>query len=333
MAKKPFRKNYLTLEDVRISYDEKTDTVHITSKDKDIPKNSGGFHLALNHGRQSELILREMLQEAGLLTPRPELRTHVMFEDSKYSTWHQFPLGVDAEDNVIAWDIDKAPHLLMTGSTGGGKSVFERNIIFHCLLHPKKFSIIGIDLKKVELSPYAKYEDVVWSISKTVEEASKSINTVRESMLNRYTYMEEVGVNHYTDLPTSERAIILLIDEALMLLEENGVESDEEASVKREMRKHLLDISRLGRAAGVHLVLSTQLPRESFLSKEFKENIPARLVAGRVYPDHSEITLGNDEATKMSKIRGRAYFQQGDEGQHIQGYFATQDWFERQEDK
>lgn len=60
MAKKPRIGSYLNLEKVRVSEDPRTNTIHITSKDPDIP---GGFHLSLNTGTQTEKKLRNLLSE------------------------------------------------------------------------------------------------------------------------------------------------------------------------------------------------------------------------------------------------------------------------------
>lgn len=59
------KKKYITLEGVRVSYKAKDDTLHITSTDDDVQ--AGGFHLALTRGTQTEVTLRELMIEAGVI--------------------------------------------------------------------------------------------------------------------------------------------------------------------------------------------------------------------------------------------------------------------------
>jgi len=58
-------KKYINLEDVRVSYSPKDDNIHITSGDPDVQ--AGGFHLSLNRGTQTEITLRQLLEEAGVI--------------------------------------------------------------------------------------------------------------------------------------------------------------------------------------------------------------------------------------------------------------------------
>lgn len=67
------RKKYVTLEDVRVSYKPKDDTIHITSTDPDVQ--AGGFHLSLSKGTQTEVTLRELLRTSGVIRPTPVFKS------------------------------------------------------------------------------------------------------------------------------------------------------------------------------------------------------------------------------------------------------------------
>ena len=334
MAKKPFRGNYLTLENVRISYDTKTDTVHLTSKDKDIPKGKG-FHLTLADGRDAEYTLRGMLENAGLI-PEDQFKTMPTMlpldESVKESVWDEFVLGVGARAKEIVWNPTQSPNILLTGATGGGKSVIQRNLIFHCIQHSDRWRFLGIDLKRVELSPYIKYDPAVMGIAKNLEDAVEIIRYVNEEMMSRYDQMENLGVNNFKDLPDMPYAIMVMIDESYMLLAPSDFQTDEAKAqdmLRKEARQRIADIVRLGRAAGIHLVLSTQRPDPSFLTPALRENFTTRIVAGRVSTEHSRAALENDNASRInSSIRGRSYIQEFGVGKEFQSYFAPQDWID-----
>lgn len=333
MVKKPFRGNYLELK-VRVSYDKKTDTVHLTSKDKDLQAERG-FHLTLNGGRDAEYILRELLEREGMI-PKDKSRIlpdRAFFGDSpSHKTWNHFPLGLDGNDEEVIWDPTISPHLLLAGSCGSGKSVVQRNIIFHCIQNPDKWSVIGIDLKRVELSEYKNYDSAVESIAVTLEEASDSIADVHGRMFARYAEMEEQGVNNYQDLADAPRALMLVIDESYVVLAQTGIKTSEEVekdALRKEMVKKLAEIARLGRAAGVHLSLSSQRPDPNIFDGEFRQNLSTRIAMGRMSPPASAITLDNDQATKIyGAVKGRGYFQTYGEGAYFQAYFAPMDWID-----
>jgi hypothetical protein len=65
MVHKPKRGRYLELEDVRVSYNHKDDTIHLTSSDPEIPQ--GSFFLTLNRNTSTEVALRDLLEEHQLI--------------------------------------------------------------------------------------------------------------------------------------------------------------------------------------------------------------------------------------------------------------------------
>jgi len=332
MVKKPFKGNYLEAK-VRFSYDRKTDSIHVTSTDKDL-QGPEGFHLALNGGRSAEYIIRQLMEREGLI-PKERFKpnvTHVPFEDDPdVRSWNEFPLGEFADGEAV-WDVNKSPNILIAGSAGTGKSVIQRNIIFHCLQHPDKWRFLGIDLKRVELSPFIKYDPTVMGIATNVADGGEMVRYVQNEMLRRYSEMEEIGVHNFQDLTNPPPAIMLMIDETYAFLATSGIktnEAREEDSIKGEAAKTLGEIARLGRAAGIHLVLATQRPDPSVFYGEFRQNIPARIAAGRMDSIASALTLDNDNATRLPAIKGRGYFQINGEGADFQAYFAPQDWYDK----
>jgi DNA segregation ATPase FtsK/SpoIIIE-like protein len=152
-------------------------------------------------------------------------------------------------------------------------------------------------------------------------------------MMNRYEQMEQLGVNHFKDLPEMPYALMVMIDESYMFLAPSGIKTDEakeEDALKGEASKAIGDIARLGRAAGVHLVLATQRPDATVIYGELKQNLAARIAAGRMDSIASGMTLDNDNATRLpGNIKGRGYFQTFGEGEQFQGYFAPQDWIDK----
>lgn len=216
---------------------------------------------------------------------------------SKRPAWNEIPLGKYGSKEVY-WNPDYSPHMLLCGPTGTGKSVLLRNVFFHLVQHSDKWSFIGIDLKKVELKPYAKYTDVVMGIGTDLEESVELLKTANQMMRERYKEMEEKGISRIKN--TSLKYILIMIDEAHLLL---SSETDEnKKALKREAVGLLEGIARMGRAAGIHLLFSTQYPDDMTAYRHLSKNIDAYITLDTKYED-SEYFLGAPE-------RGRAIFRQ-----------------------
>lgn len=246
--------------------------------------------------------------------------------------WNKIPLGLGT-DGELFWDVANAPMALVTGTTGGGKSTIQRNIIFHCIQHPDRWRFLGIDVKRVELSGFAKYEPVVMGIATDVPDGVEIIRYAKEEMEKRYQKMQDAGVNHFKDLPDKMHALMIMVDETFMFLSQSGIKTDEgkeEDALKGEASKLIGDIARLGRACGVHLILATQRPDATVIYGELKQNLAMRVAAGRADTIPSQMTLDNDEATRLpGHIKGRGYLQVFGEGEQFQGYLAPLQWIDR----
>lgn len=109
----------------------------------------------------------------------------------------------------------------------------------------------------------------------------------------------------------------------------NTDEGKEEDALKGEAAMIIGSIARLGRAAGVHLVIATQRPDAKIISGETKANLGVRINAGRTDSNASSMILGNGEGMRVrSNPRGRLYLRIFGSGNHGQGFFAPQEWID-----
>lgn len=264
--------------------------------------------------------------------PMSHIPTMAPYPGSRDRKWDELPLGIGAEGEIV-WNLSKIPHALVCGATGSGKSVLQRNIIFHCIQHKDMFRFLGVDVKRVELKPYAKYDDVVMGIGTNLEDGVEICRYARDEMMRRYEEMEELGVNHFLQLPEPPFALMLMIDEAYMFLAPEGVKTDEgkeRDNLHGEATTILGEIARLGRAAGVHMVMATQRPDAAVIKGELKANLDYRIAAGRMATTPSLMTLDSDAATRLpGDIKGRGIVSISGEEEMFQGYFAGQDWIDQ----
>lgn len=109
----------------------------------------------------------------------------------------------------------------------------------------------------------------------------------------------------------------------------NTDEGKHDDELRGEASMILGSIARLGRAAGVHLVVATQRPDATILPGETKANLGVRVNCGRTDTNASGMILGNAEGTRVkANPKGRLYIRIYSEGDHGQGFFAGDDWLD-----
>lgn len=104
-------------------------------------------------------------------------------------------------------------------------SVAQRNIIHACIMRPEHWRFLGIDLKRVELSTYRAYSNVVLGVATILEHALEVLRFAQQTMMTRYTDLEQLGYNNFLDLPEAGPALLTMVDEATELLSVSGVKA------------------------------------------------------------------------------------------------------------
>lgn len=234
-------------------------------------------------------------------------------------------------------EVDSPDRLFAAGGPDGvsfvsHNSVVQRSIILGTILRPDSWRFLGIDLKKVELSGFRAYSNVVLGIATTIEDALTVLRFAQQTMMKRYAELEQLGLNNFLDLPEKGQALMVMVDEAGELLSASGVKSEEgkaEDEMKGEAAMIIGSIARLGRAAGVHLVIATQRPDATLISGETKANLGVRINCGRTDSNASSMILGTGDGVRVkANPRGRLYLRIYGNGDHGQGFFAKSEWID-----
>lgn len=214
--------------------------------------------------------------------------------------------GKDAFGVPVVRDLASMPHLLVGGSTGQGKSVFE-NVVMASLLMartPRDLRLIMVDPKQVEFTPYA---DVPHLLAPVIDDSRKAAGVFEwlvKEMENRYTLFKHAGVRkltEYHDLSKKDRAqrlsdagqdadaapdhlpyIVAIVDELADLMI---------VAADTKIDELFQRIAAKARAAGIHLILVTQSPRADVLTGIIKSNIPARVCLRVTTGTESRIVL------------------------------------------
>jgi len=219
------------------------------------------------NAKRELVVLREMLED-------PEF--------SKSESYLTLALGKDIAGLPFYMDLRKAPHLMIAGTTGSGKSVLLNAIITSMLYKasPYELKFIMIDPKMLELSVY---EDIPHLLHPVVTEPKKAAAALRWAVLemdNRYRILSEEGVR---DIETHNRNvmksnsedkwerflpyIVIVLDELADLM----------MIAPSEIKESITRLSQKARAAGIHLIVATQRPSADIVAGLIKANFPARI--------------------------------------------------------
>lgn len=268
------------------------------------------------------------------ILPAPVVPNMIHVDRAPHYDWEMFPIGLTAKEEVIFWEPNHKPHLLLTGSAGSGKSMLISNLVLHTLTHADRWNVVGIDLSRGTLSQLEKYNAPnILSVAHTVEDGLEACKFVREEMMDRYQYMEDQGVNNFLDLENGGKSILFVIDAAASFLMISGANTESvkaEDEMKSDALTYISDIARLGRAAGIHIVLSTQRPDRTVINGELFRNFTTKIVMGKVDSIHSLLAVETDAAAKIDgTVKGRGYFKSVDGDAEFQSYFVSPDRLEQ----
>ena len=183
------------------------------------------------------------------------------------------PIGKDITGATQMMMVERAPHMLVAGATGSGKSVCLNDIIISLLYQngPDDLKFIMVDPKRVELSVYAGIPHLLIPPIVKAEEAINALKWAVREMERRLDHLSKFGakdIDSY-NAKSKERMprIVIVIDELADLMSQS----------KRDVEAVIVRIAQMARAAGIHLILATQRPSVDVITGTIKANIPTRL--------------------------------------------------------
>ena len=198
-------------------------------------------------------------------------------------------MGLDGKPKVV--DLAKAPHLLMAGSAGTGKTVFIEQCLLSLMLRhaPEELKLILSDSRCVEFTKYRNLPYLQFPVLTTAQETVTALQWLNEEMERRYELLNHENCRDIKAMnakkPGALPFIVMVIDEfADFMLE-----------TRKLMESLLSRLCALSRAVGIHLIISTQRPDSRVLTGTIRANIPTRM-AFRVadIPDSRKILDADD---------------------------------------
>lgn len=262
------------------------------------------------------------LPEISLLNPVPSddarlparpvfLRSELESEAWKNSRAEiPFAVGENDAGEPVVIDLAKAPHLLIAGSTGSGKSVCMNTLIASLLFRfsPAELKLILFDPKRVEMIDFAALPHLLTPVINDCSKALAALRWAVNELEKRYCILAKAGAKNLRDynsrpaanaamlgddgvpLPETMPRLIIVIDElADLMLSDGGLEA--EYAICR--------IAQKGRAAGIHLVVSTQVPSRNIITGMINAHFPTRFCFRVVCKASSRLVLDTAGAEEL----------------------------------
>ena len=220
----------------------------------------------------------------------------------------KFVLGIDSYNKPVIMDFDKIPHMIISGTTGSGKSVALNVIISSILANATYNSVqfVMIDPKQVELAKYAKCSKFLnRPIANSNREALDALWEMKYEMDRRYKLFAENGVvniGQYNELLAKKNEIL---PHLIVIVDELG---DLMVSDKNLVQNYLVTLGQKSRAAGIHLICATQTPRAEIISGKLKANFTTQIAFQVQNTRESQIALGVNGAEKLLGKGDGLYF-------------------------
>lgn len=271
------------------------------------------------------------------------------FADSKAAL--TITLGKDIGGKNTYADLAKMPHLLVAGTTGSGKSVGVNSMIISLLykMRPEECKLIMIDPKMLEFTMYNGIPHLLTPVITDPGKAVVGLKWAVREMEDRYRAMAKLNVRNITgynkrleelrmsgekvsrtvqtgfDMETGKPIyeeqeldltplpyIVIVVDEMADLMLVAGKEV--EAVIQR--------LAQMARAAGIHLIMSTQRPSVDVITGTIKANFPTRISFQVTSKIDSRTILGEQGAEQLLGMGDMLYMPAGQRPNRIHAPFV-----------
>ncbi len=252
-------------------------------------------------------------------------------------------VGKTITNEVFMFDLAKAPHLLVAGATGQGKSVGLNAIITSLLYkkHPAEMKIVLVDPKKVEFSVYSSIEnhflakipdDDAEPIITDVTKVIHTLNSLCKEMDTRYDLLKMAQARNikeynkkFIDRQLNPQNGHKYMPYIVVVIDEFG---DLIMTAGKEVELPIARIAQLARAVGIHMIIATQRPTTNIITGTIKANFPSR-IAFRVGAMIDSRTILDRPGAQQLIGRGDMLYLNGGEPVRVQCAFVDTPEVER----
>ena len=230
-------------------------------------------------------------------------------------------LGESSKGEKIIIDMQKLPHLLISGATGTGKSVCLHSIITSIISKatPEEVKLVLVDLKHIEMNIYNGIPHLLCPIINKIENAKQIFEYLVKEILNRYEIILKANtrnIDEYNAQSVNKMfKIIVIIDELADLI----------MASKKEIETLICRLAQMG-AFGLHVIISTQYSTTNVITNLLKAHIPSRIAFAVSSKTDSRVIIDKNGAERLSEKGDMLYAPLGKEQIRVQGcYISTEE--------
>jgi len=208
------------------------------------------------------------------------------------------PIGIDTENRPTILDIGSSPHVMISGTTGSGKTTCLHTILCSLLkvASPDQLQLLLLDAKRTELVKYEHLPHVAAPIADSPQEAIRQLEGAVLTMERRFGVMHDLGAKDITEANEiirsygqKEMPLIMIVADEMAELIMTGPEAE----------SLIIRLAQKGRSAGIHLVLATQYPKREIISGLMRANLPTKIAFSVSDAVASRVALGENGAEKL----------------------------------
>ncbi|TVV88290.1 DUF87 domain-containing protein [Streptococcus pneumoniae] len=231
---------------------------------------------------------------------------------------------IDSLDIDLGYGVNynpiKCPHILVSGGTGSGKSVFISFLILELL---KRQSTVYIaDPKNSDLGSLSHYFGNKY-VATTPNNIARIVRIVVEEMQERYQVMRD---NFQYGSNFSEhgfKPICLILDE-MGAFQASGTDKKSKEVIV-EVMDGIKQIILLGRQAGVFILISAQQMRAETLNTDLRDNLGLRIALGANSSEGYRMVFGSatPKNLKPIEVKGAGYLYMQGSGKETAQYWES----------
>jgi len=249
-------------------------------------------------------------------------------------------IGVGNTDESFICDLTKINHLLITGTSGSGKSVFIHSLLINLFykFKPSELQLILCDPKMLELSIYEGVPHLLCPVITDMMEFANALNWCLSEIERRLFLMESIGVNNIIDFnkkvelsiaqgkpindcTTQENRFLEAMSYIVIINEEF---SDSMIIVGHRAEKLMVDVAKKGHFVGLYLILASSRPSTNVYTENLRKQISSR-IAFQVSYESNSITILDQAGAEKLIGNGDMFFKtaENDVLQRILGTFVS----------
>lgn len=238
--------------------------------------------------------------------------------------------GQTPDGNYQTIDLAKAPHMLIAGTTGSGKTIFLYSVIVSLLQQysSDELELLIVDPKQTDFHFFEELPHLRGGrVLTDADEALAALETInaldKQERTNAIKAANSRDIDSYNvkNPDKKMKRLVVIIDEYADLVQAAELQGKE---VRKSFEANLCMLAQRVRNLGIHLVIATQQPRATIVTSSLKAVLPFR-VSFRL-PSHTDSQTILDRSGAEDLLgKGDMLMLTDSDTLRMQGFYITEE--------